>query len=78
MARARTITYECEQCGSDIVVTSTGEGQLSPIFCCGMQVTEIATARKSAARKKRKTKKASVKKKTVTKSGFVKKKAARK
>ncbi len=78
MARARTITYECEQCGSDIIVTSTGEGQLSPIYCCGVQVTEITTAATSSARqKKQKTKTASVKKKTVKKSGLAKKKTAK-
>jgi len=79
MARAKTITYECEQCGSDIIVTSTGEGQLSPIYCCGVQVTEITTATKSSTRqKKQKAKKASVKKKTVKKSGLAKKKTAKK
>lgn len=79
MARTRTITYECEQCGSDIVVTSTGEGQLSPIYCCGIQVTEIAKKRKSTARqKKQAVKKASVEKKTVKKSSPPKKKAPKK
>jgi len=35
------VTYGCEQCGSKIVVTSTGEGELSPIYCCGIEVAEI-------------------------------------
>jgi Desulfoferrodoxin, N-terminal domain len=41
MASRKTVTYECEQCGSEIVVTSTGEGELSPIYCCGIEVMQI-------------------------------------
>jgi hypothetical protein len=54
MAKARTVTYECEQCGSEIVVTSTGEGELSPIYCCGIEVTETAVIGKKAIRPKQK------------------------
>ena len=46
MAKARIITYECEECGSEIVVTPTGETVLSPIYCCGIEVAEISSARK--------------------------------
>jgi Desulfoferrodoxin, N-terminal domain len=53
MARTKTVTYECEQCGSEIVVTSTGEGELSPIYCCGIEVMQIAsTGKKSVLPKK--------------------------
>ena len=54
MAKKRTVTYECEQCGSEIVVTSTGEGELSPIYCCGIEVTEIAIIEEKAIRPKKK------------------------
>jgi len=54
MARKRTVTYECEQCGSEIVVTSTGEGELSPVYCCGIEVTELSSTGKKAVRPKKK------------------------
>lgn len=57
MARKRTVTYECQQCGSEIVVTSTGEGELSPVYCCGIEVTEISSPGKKAVRPKKKAEK---------------------
>ncbi len=77
MANARVITYECEQCGSEIVVTPTGETILSPIYCCGLEVTEISSVEKKPARPvKKATKKAA--KKVVKKKAAAKKKPAAK
>jgi len=77
MARATIITYECEECGSEIVVTPTGETQLSPIYCCGFEVTEVApVAKKVSAPKKKVVKKAAAK--TVKKKAAPKKKPAAK
>lgn len=53
MARAKSVTYECEQCGSEIVVTSTGEGELSPIYCCGIEVVQVSSRPKKAPRSKK-------------------------
>ncbi len=79
MARTKTITYECEQCGTDIIVTSTGEGQLSPIYCCGVRVTETTT-KKSAATSGKKAggTKAPVRKMGAKKGSTAKKKASKK
>ena len=78
---ARIITYECEQCGSEIVVTETGETQLSPIYCCSMVVTEVSSVEKKQAKPKKKaaqrvTKKI-VKKKVAKKAPAPKKKASK-
>ena len=62
MVRARIFTYECEQCGSEIIVTPSGETQLSPIYCCGIKVTEISSEAKKPSRPKKKTAKKTVKK----------------
>ncbi len=79
MARKRTITYECEQCGSEIVVTSTGEGELSPVYCCGLEVTEISSTGKKAVRPKKKAaKNVSSKKGTPQKKTPAKKKTLKK
>lgn len=79
MARAQSITYECEQCGSEIVVTSTGEGELSPIYCCGIEVSKITSPVKKTTRPKKKlTKKASGIKGTPEKSTPAKKKKPKK
>ena len=76
MAKARVITYECEECGSEIVVTPTGETILSPIYCCGMEVTDISSSvvrkaakkpSKNVLKKKSATEKKPAAKKRVTK-----------
>jgi len=77
MENARIISYECEQCGSEIIVTSTGEGQLSPIYCCGFEVIEVSSVAKKAAAKKKTAKKA-VKKAAKKKVAAKKKPAAKK
>lgn len=54
MAEAMVVTYECRQCGTEIVVTETLETKLSPIYCCGMEVTKISTVPKKTAKTKKK------------------------
>jgi hypothetical protein len=83
MAKARIFTYECEQCGSEIVVTPSGETQLSPIYCCGIKVTEISSGGKKTARTEKKiakktAKKVSAKKVVAKKKPAAKKKASKK
>jgi len=72
----KIITYECEQCGSEIVVTATGETLLSPIYCCGVTVTEVSSvAKKQGTAKKKPAKK--VAKKIVGKKAAKKKPASK-
>ena len=83
MAKARIFAYECEECGSEIVVTSSGKTQLSPIYCCGIEVTEIFSEGKKPALPKKKTakkaaKKVSAKKVVAKKKPAAKKKASKK
>ena len=78
MAGSKITTYECEQCGSEIVVTSSGEGRLSPIYCCGLEVTEITAAGKKPAAKKKPAKKVSKKKVPAKKKPAAKKKTKNK
>jgi BRCT domain type II-containing protein len=73
MAKARIITYECEECGSEIIVTPTGETALSPIYCCGIEVTEISSAQKKPSKPAKK-----IASKTTTKKVTKKKVAAKK
>jgi len=73
---AKVITYECDQCGCEVVVTSTPETDMMPIYCCGMEVEEVSLAGKKAVKK---TAKKSVKKEVAKKKKpAVKKKAAKK
>ncbi len=58
---AKVITYECKECGCEIVVSGTHESHLRPIYCCGIEVAKISPASKRAAAK-------TTKKKTVTKA----------
>lgn len=58
---AKVITYECKECGCEIVVSGTPESHLRPIYCCGTEVAKISPASKKAYAK-------TTKKKTVTKT----------
>ncbi|MEW6053760.1 MAG: hypothetical protein AB1552_08230 [Nitrospirota bacterium] len=78
MAKARIITYECEHCGNEVVVTSTGEGVLSPIYCCGIEVAEISASAQKPAKPKKKPAKKPVKKKTAKKAAPKKKPSSKK
>ena len=72
----RVITYECTQCGSEIVVTESLESELSPIYCCGIEVAEIAAKEKKTARPKKKAVKKVTKKPAPKKRVIAKKKPA--
>jgi len=77
MATVRQITYECEQCGSKIIVKKTGETVLAPIYCCGTEVAEISVKGKETGPKKKTVKKTAgktVKKKVTGKKKSVTKK----
>jgi hypothetical protein len=75
MATEKVITFECEQCGTELVVNAAGEMELSPIYCCGVMVTEVPSQQKKSVKTKKKVakkpvaKKVSKKKKAVTKKG---------
>jgi hypothetical protein len=78
MANATIFTYECELCGSEVVVTSTGESRLSPIYCCGMEVTQISSMKKGAKKAQKKTVKKGTKKVLKKKTAKKRKPAAKK
>ncbi len=85
---ARIVTYECDECGCEIVVTEAPESALSPIYCCGLEVVEVFSAdigpsgeKKVAPRKvskKRQPKKATTKKAVPKKRPARGKKSSRK
>lgn len=50
MAKAKTTTYKCTQCGTRLVVSESLEAHLSPIYCCGTEVTEVSTIGKKPAK----------------------------
>lgn len=74
----RVITYGCDICGSEIVVSETGDSQLSPIYCCGVEVTEVSSIQKKQAKPKgkaaKKVTKKTAKKKIAKKTPAPKKK----
>ncbi len=79
MAKAVVVTYECEQCGSEVIVTRTGETMLSPIYCCGMRVTEVSSVEKKPVKPKKKAVKKVAKKRVAKrKKPAAKKKASKK
>jgi len=76
MAEGIVVTYECRQCGTEVVVSETMGTQLSPIYCCGMEITRISSGPKKAAKPKKKAVKKVAKK--VTKKKVAKKKKSKK
>lgn len=84
----RIVTYECIQCGTEVVVTETLGTDIRPIYCCGLEITEVSSEGRMAGRRQkvvRKTAKKAVKKaekkpvkisakKTVAKKAVEKKK----
>ncbi len=69
----RIITYECEECGTEVVVTEKGGTLLRPIYCCGLEITEVSSVPLPAGAKKRTAGKTV---KTAKKAGRAVKKAA--
>jgi hypothetical protein len=83
MATEKMITYECTECGSEVVVTSTGDIEISPIYCCGIEVIEVPSIIKKQTKTKKPvgkqvTKKIAPKKVTSKKATSKKRPAAKK
>ncbi len=77
---ARVVTYECDECGCEIVVTEMPDTELTPIYCCGTEVTEVSSAAAKPAKKavKKTAKKRVAKKKVAKKAASGKKRVAKK
>lgn len=78
MAKGVMISYECDRCGTEVVVSPGLGAQLSPIYCCGMRLTEISSVAKTPVKAKKKTIKKVAKKVSKKKVASKKKTAARK
>jgi uncharacterized Zn finger protein (UPF0148 family) len=78
MAKGMMITYECDRCGTEVVVSPSSGAQLSPIYCCGMEVTEVSSVVKAPAKTKKNTVKKVAKKVSKKKVAPKKKPAAKK
>jgi len=78
MAKAVVVTYECERCGTEIVVSEAFGAQLSPIYCCGMKIAEISSDEKKPVKAKKKAVKKVAKKVSKKKIAQKKKPAAKK
>jgi hypothetical protein len=48
---AKVITYECKECGCEIVVSGSHESHLRPIYCCGNEVAKISASNMTANKK---------------------------
>ena len=88
MAMERIMQYECRVCGRKIDVTRTGDVYEEPVYCCGLEATEVniptappapavaAVKPKPAKKKAKKAAKKAAKKKAKKKA--VKKKVTKK
>lgn len=94
MGIEKIMQYECRVCGRKIDVTRTGDVYEEPVYCCGLEATEVNVpeeqtalvapavrrkpARKKAAKKAAKKKAAKKAKKKAVKKKATKKKATKK
>lgn len=84
MGIERIVQYECKVCGRKIDVTRTGDMYEEPVFCCGLETSEVSVATggppAAPAVRKKPAKKKPAKKKAVKKAAKkpVKKKATKK
>ena len=87
MAIERIMQYECRVCGRKIDVTRTGDVYEEPVYCCGLEATEINAPQAPSARAAVPARKGPVEpragvrlaqKKTVTKKAATKKAATKK
>jgi hypothetical protein len=81
----KVVQYECKVCGRRIDVTRSGDVYEEPIFCCGVETSEVmvpgaapAAPKPRPAAKKKPAKKAKKKAAKKAKKKAVKKKAAKK
>ncbi len=42
---AKVITYECKECGCEIIVSGSHESHLRPIYCCGTEVKKVSASK---------------------------------
>ncbi|MDA8082092.1 MAG: hypothetical protein M0024_00370 [Nitrospiraceae bacterium] len=49
---SRIVTYECVQCGTEVIVNENLETKLRPIYCCGIRVEEVSSVPKPELKKK--------------------------
>jgi hypothetical protein len=75
---ARVVTYECTECGTEVVVHETLGSQVSPIYCCGIAVAEVSPAKKRMAKPVKKAVKKGTKKVIKMKKPVAKKKSPKK
>ena len=78
MARMRVVTFECRECGSEVVVTATGEVELTPIYCCGIEVAETTSGASRQAKPKKQITKKTAKKAVARKASQKKKPSPKK
>jgi hypothetical protein len=76
MGIERIVQYECKVCGRRMNVTRTGELYEEPVYCCGLDATEVNAPEELAAPATPAVRKKPAKKKAAKKA--VKKKAAKK
>ena len=51
MAKEKTVVYECEVCGTEVTVNGPFLPDLSPVYCCGISLSEQkAPAKKKAVK----------------------------
>jgi hypothetical protein len=51
MAAKKTVTYECEVCGTEVTVVGEGVSTLEPIYCCGISLGGGVRSKKKPAKK---------------------------
>ncbi len=50
--KSKVLNMKCDVCGTEIVVTTSAECRLEPIYCCGLEVVDVNVSDKEPPSKK--------------------------
>lgn len=76
--KVRVVNYECILCGTKVDVSSEGEPNIQPIYCCGVEIKELDLRKAASSKAKTLKPGKAVAKKPVNKAVVAKKAASKK
>lgn len=52
--KSKVLNMKCDVCGTEIVVSTSAECRLEPIYCCGLEVLDVGVSAKDVPSEKTK------------------------
>ncbi len=45
--KSNVLNMKCDVCGTEIVVSTSAECRLEPIYCCGLEIVDVGVSDKN-------------------------------